>query len=51
MAHRAIVRMNLGVVRIDGSVALPGRDKALEALRHDEGVKVILMTISSGGVG
>ena len=51
MVEQALKHENIRNVRIDGNVSQLGRERALEQLRNDENVKVILMTVSCGGVG
>lgn len=50
MVERAIGG-TLWFVRVEGKVAKHKRDHAMEQLRNDPGVRVILITISCGACG
>ncbi|RYC58778.1 hypothetical protein CHU98_g7434 [Xylaria longipes] len=51
MAQKALTTAGIRCVRIDGSISLINREKVLQEFNEDEGIKVILVTISCGGVG
>ena len=51
MVERGLFTENIGFVRIDGSVATKSREQAIDKLRHDSGIQVILLTISCGACG
>ncbi len=51
MVEQALRAVGIKPVRIDGSVPLAERERALEQLRSDDEVKVILISVSCGGVG
>lgn len=40
-----------GYTRLDGTMSLPARNKALDAFREDNRIVVLLATIGAGGVG
>ncbi|KAI0427615.1 P-loop containing nucleoside triphosphate hydrolase protein [Xylaria sp. FL1042] len=49
--QKALTTTDIRCVRIDGSLSLSNRERTIQAFREDEEIKVILMTISCGGVG
>ncbi|KAH8160523.1 hypothetical protein CIB48_g7728 [Xylaria polymorpha] len=51
MAQKALTAAGIRCVRIDGSLSLMNREKVLQEFNEDEEIKVILVTISCGGVG
>ncbi|RYP56346.1 hypothetical protein DL769_009930 [Monosporascus sp. CRB-8-3] len=51
MVQQALDTVGIQSVRIDGNVLPARRQEALEQLRNDIEVKVILITVSCGGVG
>lgn len=51
MAFNAFESVGIKSVRIHGAVTLQDRDEAFRAFRNDESVRVLLITITSGGVG
>jgi len=51
MIQKALDAKGIRYVRIDGSLSPSKRDANLKLFREDDAVKVILMTISCGGVG
>ncbi|KAL4951778.1 SNF2 family N-terminal domain-containing protein [Aspergillus filifer] len=40
-----------GFVRLDGTMTLPARNKALDTFRSDNNITILLATIGAGGVG
>ncbi|RYP57436.1 hypothetical protein DL770_010676 [Monosporascus sp. CRB-9-2] len=51
MVQRGLDRVQIRYVRVDGTVDPARRQRALEQLQSVDDVKVILLTISCGGVG
>lgn len=51
MAQKALTAAGIRCVRIDGSASLPNRERTIQEFREHEDIKVILVTISCGGVG
>lgn len=51
MIRKALDAKEIRYVRIDGSMSLPKREASLRQFRENDDIKVILMTISCGGVG
>ncbi|KAI0976554.1 hypothetical protein F4678DRAFT_413738 [Xylaria arbuscula] len=51
LAQRSLAAAGIRCVRIDGSDSLLSRERAIQEFREDEGIKVILVSISCGGVG
>lgn len=51
MAQRSLAAAGIRCVRIDGSDSLLSRERTIQEFREDEGIKVILVSISCGGVG
>ncbi|KAI1734595.1 hypothetical protein F4680DRAFT_470751 [Xylaria scruposa] len=50
-AQKALTAIGIRCVRIDGTVPLVHRELKIQEFKKDEGIKVILVTISCGGVG
>lgn len=51
MVQRGLDSAKIRYVRIDGTVNAPARQRTLDQFQRMEDIKVILMTISCGGVG
>ncbi|EUC41698.1 hypothetical protein COCMIDRAFT_105493, partial [Bipolaris oryzae ATCC 44560] len=51
MVERGLCSENIRYVRIDGNVAPKNRVYAIEQLRHNPKVRVILLTMSCGACG
>ncbi|VUC30444.1 unnamed protein product [Clonostachys rosea] len=51
MVYSALDKANIRSLRIDGTVSLQVREKVLKTFQNDDTFGVILVTISSGGVG
>ncbi|KAI0436417.1 hypothetical protein F4803DRAFT_566867 [Xylaria telfairii] len=51
MVQKALTTAGVRCVRIDGSLSLMNREKVLQEFNEDQEIKVILVTISCGGVG
>ncbi|KAI0903147.1 hypothetical protein F4823DRAFT_636667 [Ustulina deusta] len=51
VAQKALTAAGIRCVRIDGTISLSNRERTIQEFREDEGIKVILVTISCGGVG
>ncbi|KAI3318737.1 hypothetical protein HD806DRAFT_548879 [Xylariaceae sp. AK1471] len=51
VAQKALTATGIHCVRIDGSVPLLNRELKIQEFKKDERIKVILVTISCGGVG
>lgn len=51
MVQRALEGCGIGFVRIDGKVAIKKREQAMQQLRNDAHVRVILITVSCGACG
>ncbi|KAI0110377.1 hypothetical protein GGR51DRAFT_510965 [Nemania sp. FL0031] len=51
VAQKALAAAGIRCVRIDGSLSLVKREMVIQEFREDEEIKVILVTISCGGVG
>ncbi|KAL8726717.1 MAG: hypothetical protein Q9181_005944 [Wetmoreana brouardii] len=49
--QRQLRATSIRCVRIDGSTSMTGRASVLRAFRNNSGIKVLLATISCGGVG
>jgi SNF2 family DNA or RNA helicase len=44
-------KCNINFCRVDGELSLPQRKVALQKFRTDASVRVLLMTLGTGGVG
>ncbi|KAJ8130818.1 hypothetical protein O1611_g2809 [Lasiodiplodia mahajangana] len=51
LVQKALSAAGIRCVRIDGSISLARREMVIQEFREDEEIKVILATISCGGVG
>ena len=51
MVKRALDEAGIPSIQIDGSVPPKTREKHLAQFRTDENIKVLLITVSIGGVG
>jgi SNF2 family DNA or RNA helicase len=51
MVEQGLSAEKIGSVRIDGSVTTKNRVHAIEQLRNDHNIRVILLTISCGACG
>ena len=51
LVERPLRAAGLHFVRLDGSMALPAREAALRSLASDDGTRIMLLSLKSGGVG
>jgi SNF2 family DNA or RNA helicase len=51
MVQRGLVAANIGFVRINGNVTAKNRIAAVEQLREDPRIRLIILTIACGACG